>query len=114
MSNMTRKALNSSIADLELMTLSNTTYDVVALATFWIEGVLTPVVSVCGLSGLPLVTTFPHRKQEPQHNINLIKLCFFSCFFLGGGGGVFTGPTAIFWLFRAFCMSPSINVDTYI
>jgi len=82
MSNMITKELNSSTADLDLMTYSNTTYDVVALATFWIEGVLTPVVSVCGLSGnlLCILILSRHKSQlDLKNTFTNLLICLAVC-----------------------------------
>ena len=52
MSNITTMDVNMTSYGGELMTSSNTTFNMVSMATFWIEGVLTPAVSLCGLTGM--------------------------------------------------------------
>ena len=67
MSNITTMDVNMTSYGEELMTSSNTTFDMVSMATFWIEGVLTPAVSLCGLTGmLQLNTTKLHKERDNQ------------------------------------------------
>ena len=51
LSNNTLLGSNMTISDLATMTTSNTTSDWMTMTPFWMEGVLTPVVSLLGLAG---------------------------------------------------------------
>ena len=52
LSNLTMGDRNLTTSDMETLIMSNNTQEMVLRATFWIEGVLTPLVSIGGLAGM--------------------------------------------------------------
>ena len=50
--NLTMGDRNLTTSDMEILIMSNNTQEMVLRATFWIEGVLTPLVSIGGLAGM--------------------------------------------------------------
>ena len=50
--NLTMGDRNLPTSDMETLIMSNNTQEMVLRATFWIEGVLTPLVSIGGLAGM--------------------------------------------------------------
>ena len=50
--NLTIGGPNMNTSDLENLIMSNSSQEMVLRATFWIEGVLTPLVSIGGLAGM--------------------------------------------------------------
>ena len=52
--NLTMGGPNMTTSDLNTMIMAYSSQEMVLRATFWIEGVLTPLVSIGGLAGIAL------------------------------------------------------------